>query len=101
MSEGLSVAALWAVLLLLPLTALVFLLSALVERSGPIRLRHWAEGAGGALRLLHGQPARFEAFRFLTSLLAKLLPLGLFLAVAALAGGVGGGRPVLWAAGVV
>jgi len=100
-SEGLSVAALWAVLLLLPLTALVFLLSALVERSGPIRLRHWAEGAGGALRLLHGQPARFEAFRFLTSLLAKLLPLGLFLAVTALAGSLGGGRPVLWAAGVV
>ena len=101
MGEGLPVASLWAVALLLPLSALLFLLSALVERSGPIRLRHWAEGAGGALRALHDHPARFEAFRFLTSLVAKLLPVGLFLAASQLAAGLGTARPALWAVALV
>jgi len=100
-TEGLSVVALWAVLLLLPLAVLLFLASALVERSGPIRLRHWAEGAGGALRKLHGHPSRFEAFRFLLSLGAKLLPVGLFFGAAELAGSASLARPALWAFGLV
>jgi len=41
--------------------------SMLLERSGPIRLRHWAEEAGGALRTLYSQGHRFEAFRLLLS----------------------------------
>ena len=47
-------------------------LSALLERSGPIRLRHWAEEAGGALRALYDSPARFGVFRFLLSLASRL-----------------------------
>jgi CBS domain containing-hemolysin-like protein len=64
-----------------PATVLVVLLSALIERSGPIRLRHWADEAEGRLLALHGQPARFEAFRFLVAGLAKLLPAVLVLDV--------------------
>ncbi|HSM49853.1 MAG TPA: hemolysin family protein [Thermoanaerobaculia bacterium] len=101
MAEGLSIGSLWAVVLLVPLAVLLFLASALVERSGPIRLRHWAEGAGGALRQLHGHRSRFEAFRFLLSLAAKLLPVGLFFGAADLAGSLGLGRPALWAFGLV
>ena len=47
--------------------------SALLERSGPIRLRHFTEEAGGALEALGGSPVRFEAFRYLLSFAAKVL----------------------------
>ena len=67
--------------LLAPLTAL---LTALVERSGPIRLRHWVEESGGRLRALAEHPARFEVFRYLLNLLAKLVPLALLGALALL-----------------
>ena len=50
--------AVWARALLV-LTPLLLTLSALLERSGPIRLRHWAETASGRLRKLHESPARF------------------------------------------
>ncbi|MEM6453456.1 MAG: hemolysin family protein [Acidobacteriota bacterium] len=50
-------------------------LSALLERSGPIRLRHWAEEAGGRLRAMYFVPARFAAFRLWLSVLARILPL--------------------------
>lgn len=60
--------------LVIPTMALLVVLSALIERSGPIRLRHWAEKAGGALRNLYEVPQRFEAFRFVLSLLAKFAP---------------------------
>ncbi|MGE5233058.1 MAG: hemolysin family protein [Acidobacteriota bacterium] len=55
------------------------LLSALLERSGPIRLRYWSEEAGGRLRATHASHPRFEAFRFLLGVLARvaLLALGL------------------------
>ncbi len=56
------------------LTVLLAILAALIERSGPIRLRHWAENARGSLRRLYHRPADFEAFRFLLSALAGLAP---------------------------
>ena len=65
----------WALVLAVPLSIQLSLLSALLERSGPIRLRHWAEEAGSGLRRLYDKPAQFEAFRFVISLAAKLLPL--------------------------
>jgi putative hemolysin len=61
-------------LLLAAATYLVILLSALLERSGPIRLRHFAEEGGGRLRALVERPSAFEAFRFVLSLLAKVFP---------------------------
>ena len=61
-------------LLLVALSAaLVSLLSATVERSGPVRLRSWAEETGGRLARLFAHPARFDAFRTLLSLAAKAL----------------------------
>jgi len=59
---------------------LVQVLSALLERSGPIRLRHWAEEAGGRILTLFEQPLRFEVFRFLLVWLAKLAPVALIFA---------------------
>lgn len=68
-------------ILITVLAVLVQVLSALVERSGPIRLRHWAEEAGGRVLQLYDTPLKFEAFRFLLGWSAKLAPLVLFLAV--------------------
>ncbi len=65
----------WGLVLVVPLAIHLSLLSALLERSGPIRLRHWAEEAGGGLRRLYDRPASFEAFRFVINLAAKVLPL--------------------------
>lgn len=67
-------------LLVTLLALLAQLLSALLERSGPIRLRHWAEEAGGRLLALYDRPLHFEAFRFLLGWSAKFAPLALFLA---------------------
>lgn len=64
----------WALVVLIPVGLLFSALSALLERSGLIRLRHWAEEAGGRLRELYDQPAQFEAFRFLISLVAVVTP---------------------------
>ncbi len=74
---------LWLALILLAGTVLFSSLSALVERSGPIRLRHWAEQAEGRLCRLYEKPVRFEAFRLLLAILAKVAPVGLLWAVAA------------------
>jgi len=64
---------------LLVVAPIGLLLSALLERSGPIRLRYWSEEAGGRLRATHASHPRFEAFRFLLGVLARvaLLALGL------------------------
>lgn len=63
----------------LTILALLFsALSAMVERPSPIRLRHWTEEAGGALRRLYERSERWEAFRLLLSSLAQILPLVLF-----------------------
>ena len=91
----------WLVLLLAPLTVLFSMLSALLERSGPIRLRHWAEEAGGSLRNLSEAPARFGVFRYLLSLLARFLSLFLLLTLTALLAGWHRAWPGLWAFGFV
>lgn len=72
--------------ILLAVGALVaHLLAALLDRSGRIRLRHWAEEAGGSLRALYGRPEQFLAFRALLAWTAAALPvLSLPLAAAAL-----------------
>ena len=67
-------------LVLIPITALLTVLSALLERSGHIRLRHWVEEAGGRPRQLWDHPARFSAFRLLVAGLARAVPLALVLA---------------------
>ncbi len=74
----------WGTGLLLPLSLLASTLSALLERSGPIRLRHWAEESGGRLRALYDSPARFGVFRFLLSWLGRVGPIGLYVLLAAL-----------------
>src|SRR6185312_4501908 len=56
---------LWGLALLTVLAVAAATLSALLERSGPIRLRHWAEEAGGSLRKLYETPVRFAIFRYL------------------------------------
>ena len=61
----------WILVLLLPAGVLFAVLSALLERSGPIRLRQWAEDAGGNLRRLYDAPVRFGVFRFLLSLQSR------------------------------
>jgi putative hemolysin len=66
---------LWAFFLLVPVAMGAATLSALLERSGPIRLRHWAEEAGGSLRKMFEMPVRFGVFRYLLSLLSRTLPI--------------------------
>lgn len=75
--------AIWAAVAILPLVPMLSLLTALLERSGPIRMRHWVEEAGGRLRALYEAPARFDVFRYLLNICAKLAPLALFLALSA------------------
>jgi putative hemolysin len=84
---------LWSAALLALLVPITALLTALLERSGPIRLRHWVEEAGGRLRRLYERPARFETFRYLLNLLAKLGPLALFAALLGVAAEAGLGAP--------
>jgi putative hemolysin len=91
----------WVVGLLLPGSVLVAVLSALLERSGPIRLRHWAEEAAGSLLRLFESPVRFGVFRSLLSLVSRLLPLGLYIALAALLRELGVLRPAAWAFGIL
>ncbi|MDA8020088.1 MAG: hemolysin family protein [Thermoanaerobaculia bacterium] len=58
-------------------TVVLAVVSALLERSGHIRLRHWTENANAGLRELWERPSRFLAYRFVLSLLARSLPLAL------------------------
>jgi putative hemolysin len=80
---------LWLAVAILPIVPLVSMLTALLERSGPIRMRHWVEEAGGRLRTLYEDPVRFEVFRYLLNVVAKFLPLALFAALAASARAAG------------
>ncbi|MEM9594177.1 MAG: hemolysin family protein [Acidobacteriota bacterium] len=66
-----------ALAVILPLAVLMALLSTLLERSGHIRLSHWAENAGDRLRELFASRRRFEAFRFLVTLLSHTMPAAL------------------------
>ena len=91
----------WILALLLPAGVVFAVLSALLERSGPIRLRQWAEEAGGGLRRLYDAPVRFGVFRFLLSLLSRLIPIVLVLALAQLLQVWNRRFPFLWAFVVV
>jgi CBS domain containing-hemolysin-like protein len=91
----------WATAALAVVTVVASTLSALIERSGPIRLRHWAEEAEGRLLALYEDPIRFDAFRLLLSTAAKLAPVALFGSLAALARAVDAGAPAAWPVGAV
>lgn len=82
------------------LAVLLQLLSALLERSGPIRLRYWAEEAEGQLLELYERPLRFEVFRYLLGWAAKLAPIGLVFAFWPLMG-ARFEHPILWAVATV
>lgn len=73
-------------------------LAEMLDRPGPIRVRHWAEEAGGKLEELYLAPTRFEAFRYLLSFLSKALPIALAVTVASFGRSVGvDGRAAMWA----
>jgi CBS domain containing-hemolysin-like protein len=87
----------WLALAAVAATVTLFALAALVERSGPVRLRHWAEEAGGRLLALYQSLARFNVFRLVLSFAAKLAPLWLLWALAETLGGLGVANPSGWA----
>ena len=91
----------FAVLFWSLVTILAIVLSILLERSGPIRLRHWAEEAGGRLLALYERPAHFEVFRYLLSWAAKIVPFALFLALRSLFLALGSTRATFWSVVVV
>src|SRR5260370_1259812 len=82
--------------MLLPAAAVVSVLSALLERSGPIRLSHWAEEAAGRLPAPYDQPLRFGVFRSPLSLASRLLAILLYVAAAALFAAAGRPHPRVW-----
>jgi CBS domain containing-hemolysin-like protein len=88
-----------AALALLALLAgwLLSVLAALLERSGPIRLRHWAQEAGSILRSLYSRTPRFEAYRFLLSLCARLMLACFYGLMATTLQRLGVEAPFLWA----
>jgi CBS domain containing-hemolysin-like protein len=77
--------------------SLLSTLAALLERSGPIRLRHWAQEAGSLLRNLYARTPRFEAFRFLLSLCARLMIVAFYALVAAALLRAGFDNALAWA----
>ena len=83
---------------LVPTALGLFALSALLERSGPIRLRAWAEEAGGRVLAIYEDTQRFEVLRFLLSVAARLALVALLLAVlvAGLGKGLSQRAAVLW-----
>ena len=93
-------AAVLAVLLLV-VGAVTMVLSALLERSGPVRVRHWAEEAGGGLLALYEARGRFEVFRYLLACLAKLAPVVLAIALSYLLRDLGVPASGAWAIGAV
>ena len=90
----------WLSLLFGALLPALSLLTVLLERSGPIRMRHWVEEAGGRLRALYEDSRRFEVYCYLLNLMAKLVPIALFAAVARAAVVTGLGV-AFWIAGAV
>lgn len=64
----------WLLALLAPAATLLAIASALFDRASHIRVRHWAEHAGERLRALYDHRRRFEAFRFLLSVISRLMP---------------------------
>jgi putative hemolysin len=92
---------LWATGVLVPLSFLLSLLSALLERSGPIRLRHWAEQGGKRLRALYDSRVAFGLYRSFLSLLSRLLPVALFAVLAALLDGLHRAHPATWSGALI
>lgn len=92
---------LWLALFLLAALPLLSLATVLLERSGPIRLRHWVEETGGRLRRLWEDPARFGLYRYLLNITAKLLPLALCVALGTAGERMGIARPYLYAVAAV
>ncbi|HEX2253335.1 MAG TPA: hemolysin family protein [Thermoanaerobaculia bacterium] len=91
-----------SVVVLGALGMVVIVMAALLERSGPVRVRHWAEEAGGSLLALFEAPGRFEGYRFLLSALAKAVPVLLVVALRALCEELRLAYPAAWAlAGVL
>jgi len=91
----------WSLVLIAPLAMACATLSALMERSGPIRLRHWAEEAGETIRKLVENPLRFGIFRYLLSLLGRTLPIVLAAVLSALLASFHRAHPTLWALAMV
>lgn len=91
----------WGTLLVAVLSPLTSVMSAMIERSGPVRLRSWVESAGGRLKALFEDAARFEAYRYLLSFAAKSLPLVLALLLDTWLSRAGVGVTVAWSLGAV
>ncbi len=92
---------LWLAVLLLGMLPPLSLATALLERSGPIRMRHWVEETGGNLRRLWEDPARFGLYRVLLNLAAKLVPLALCLALGTAVDRLGLAHPFFYSVGAV
>ena len=56
-----------------PISVLAAVISALFERGGHIRIRHWAKQAGGSIGDLYASRTHFEAFRYVLTLLSRFL----------------------------
>jgi len=56
------------------MTSMLLVMAALLDRSGPIRVRHWVEKAGGRLRVLFDHSDRFESYRYSVGFLARVAP---------------------------
>ena len=97
MFDSISPTVLWITTgLALLLVMLLDVLAALLERSGPIRLRHWAEEAGGGLKRAYGDRSRFRAFAFTLRILSRIALVALVLSVIALLEILGGERVLVW-----
>ena len=71
-----------AVAVALPLAFLFSVVSALFERGGHIRIRHWAKQAGPRIGALYASRSRFEAFRYVVTFCSR----GLLILLALLTG---------------
>ena len=94
---GSAAAYIWLAHVLLVALPPLSLATVLLERSGPIRMRHWVEETGGRLRRLWEDPARFGLYRYLLNLSAKLVPLVLCLALGRAGERLGMASPFLYA----
>lgn len=99
MSAAVPLLVLWAgVAAALVLVMLLNTAGSLLERSGPIRLRHWAEEAGPGIKSLYEDRVAFLSFVFSVRVASRLAILALLLVVAALLFAYDLPHPVLWAA---
>jgi CBS domain containing-hemolysin-like protein len=93
-----SLVALWAIAAGSLVLALVLnLVASLLERSGPIRLRHWAESASPSIKALYEDSPRFLAFSCSLRVLSRLAILALVATLAYLGFRLEVAHPVAWA----